>query len=151
MATTVIPITDNHMHVDPRGRGLLAVKYIQNAGGTHIIFIPKSTWAIGVTVSNPGDYIAVFDETVELARRINEIGVGAYLVPGVYPAEISKLTEYMELDRAVELVKSGLELATRSVKKGTAVGIKTGRQNLGTTIVFSKLCSIMQKNRWEGR
>lgn len=149
--SAAIPITDNHMHIDPRGRGLLAVKDFKNAGGTHIILVSKPTWTIGVTVSKPDDYIAVFDETVEIARQINEMGVGAFPVLGVHPAEISKLTEYMELDRAVELVKSGLELATRSVKKGTAVGIKTGRQNLGTTIVFSKLCSIMQKNRWEGR
>ena len=33
----------------------------------------------------------------------------------------------MELDRAVKLMKSGLELATQYVKDGAAVGIKTGR------------------------
>ena len=122
-----IPITDNHMHIDPRARGLLAVKDFKNAGGTHIILVSKPTWTLGVTVSKPDDYIAVFDETVEIARQINEMGVGAFPVLGVHPAEISKLTEYMELDRAVELMKSGLELATQYVKDGTAVGIKTGR------------------------
>ncbi|HJH32461.1 MAG TPA: metal-dependent hydrolase [Methanosarcinaceae archaeon] len=125
--SATIPITDNHMHIDPRGRGLLAVKDFKNAGGTHIILVSKPTWTIGVTVSKPDDYVAVFDETVELARRINEMGVGAFPVLGVHPAEISKLTEYMELDRAVELMKSGLELATQYVENGAAVGIKTGR------------------------
>ncbi|MGP8337113.1 MAG: TatD family hydrolase [Methanosarcinaceae archaeon] len=125
--SATIPITDNHMHIDPRGRGLLAVKDFKNAGGTHIILVSKPTWTIGVTVLKPDDYIAVFDETVELARRINEMGIGAFPVLGVHPAEISKLTEYMELDRAVELMKSGLELAIQYVEKGVSVGIKTGR------------------------
>ncbi|MGP8329329.1 MAG: TatD family hydrolase [Methanosarcinaceae archaeon] len=125
--SAAIPITDNHMHIDPRGRGLLAVKDFKNAGGTHIILVSKPTWTIGVTISKPDDYIAIFDETVELARQINEMGVGAFPVLGVHPAEISKLTEYMELDRAVELMKSGLELAIQYVENGASVGIKSGR------------------------
>ncbi|WP_135612894.1 TatD family hydrolase [Methanococcoides sp. AM1] len=122
-----IPITDEHMHIDPRAKGLKAVKEFQNAGGTHIILVTKPTWTIGVEVTRPEDYRIVFDETVDLARQINETGVKAFPVLGVHPAEITKLTERMELDRAVELMKSGLEIAAKYVDEGLAVGLKSGR------------------------
>lgn len=122
-----IPITDNHMHIDLRARGLEAVKEFKNAGGTHIILVSKPSWSLGVTVKKPEDYFSVFDETVEIATKIREIGVGAFPVLGVHPAEISKLIEYMELKEAVEIMKGGLEIASGYVEKGLSVGIKSGR------------------------
>ncbi|AAM07610.1 TPA: metal-dependent hydrolase [Methanosarcina acetivorans] len=122
-----IPITDNHMHIDPRARGLEAVKDFQKSGGTHIILVTKPSWSLGIAVKKPEDYLAVFDETVEIASKIREIGVGAFPVLGVHPAEISKLTEYMELPEATETMKKGLELAAGYVERGLAVGIKSGR------------------------
>jgi TatD-related deoxyribonuclease len=122
-----IPITDNHMHIDPRARGLEAVKEFQRSGGTHIILVTKPSWSLGIAVRKPEDYLAVFDETVEIASKIREIGVGAFPVLGVHPAEISKLTEYMELSEATETMKKGLEIAAGYVERGIAVGIKSGR------------------------
>jgi TatD-related deoxyribonuclease len=122
-----IPITDNHMHIDPRARGLEAVKEFQKSGGTHIILVTKPSWSLGIAVKKPEDYLAVFDETVEIASKICEIGVGAFPVLGIHPAEISKLTEYMELPEAAETMKKGLELAAGYVERGLAVGIKSGR------------------------
>ena len=122
-----VPITDNHMHIDPRARGLEAVKEFKHAGGTHIILVTKPSWSLGIKVKKPEDYLKVFDETVEIASKIRELGVGAFPVLGVHPAEISKLTEYMELQKATEIIKKGLELASRYVEKGLAVGIKSGR------------------------
>ena len=122
-----IPITDNHMHIDLRSRGLEAVKEFRNAGGTHIILVSKPSWSLGETVKKPEDYFSVFDETVEIASKIRGIGVGAFPVLGVHPAEISKLTEYMELQEAARIMKRGLEIASGYVEKGLAVGIKSGR------------------------
>lgn len=122
-----VPITDNHMHIDPRARGLEAVKDFKNSGGTHIILVTKPSWSLGITVKKPEDYLKVFDETVEIASKIRELGVGAFPVLGVHPAEISKLTGYMELPEATEIMKKGLELASGYVEKGLAVGIKSGR------------------------
>ncbi|MDQ1274442.1 MAG: TatD-related deoxyribonuclease [Euryarchaeota archaeon] len=122
-----IPITDNHMHIDPRARGLDAVKEFQKSGGTHIILVTKPSWSLGIAVKKPEDYLEVFDETVEIASKIREIGVGAFPVLGVHPAEISKLMEYMELSEASETMKKGLELAAGYVERGLAVGIKSGR------------------------
>lgn len=122
-----IPITDNHMHIDPRVRGLEAVQDFKNSGGTHIILVTKPSWSLGITVEKPEDYIQVFDETIKIASKIREMGVGAFPVLGVHPAEISRLTEYMELQKATEIMKKGLELASGYVEKGLAVGIKSGR------------------------
>lgn len=122
-----IPITDNHMHIDPRARGLDAVKEFQRSGGTHIILVTKPSWSLGIAVRKSEDYLAVFDETVEIALKIREIGVGAFPILGIHPAEISKLTEYMELSEAAEIMKKGLELAAGYVERGLAVGIKSGR------------------------
>jgi TatD-related deoxyribonuclease len=128
-----VPITDNHMHIDPRARGLEAVKEFKNSGGTHIILVTKPSWSLGIMVKKPEDYIKVFDETVEIASKIREIGVGAFPVLGVHPAEISKLTEYMELPEATEIMKKGLEIASGYVEKGLAVGIKSGRPHYPVT------------------
>lgn len=122
-----IPVTDNHMHIDLRARGLEAVKDFKNSGGTHIILVTKPSWSLGIIVKKPEDYLKVFDETIEIASKIRELGVGAFPVLGVHPAEISKLTEYMELQKATEIMKTGLELASGYVEKGLAVGIKSGR------------------------
>lgn len=122
-----VPITDNHMHIDFRAKGLEAVKEFKNSGGTHIILVTKPSWSLGIMVKKPEDYLKVFDETIEIASKIKEMGVGAFPVLGVHPAEISKLTEYMELQRATEIMEKGLELASYYVEKGLAVGIKSGR------------------------
>jgi TatD-related deoxyribonuclease len=122
-----IPITDNHMHIDPRGRGLLAVKDFKNAGGTHIILVSKPSWTLGVTVMKPDDYRKVFDETVDIARQINGMGIVAFPVLGVHPAEITRPSGHMELGQVTDVMKGGLELAVSYVKEGLAVGIKTGR------------------------
>lgn len=122
-----IPITDNHMHIDPRARGLEAVKEFKNSGGTHIILVTKPSWSLGISVKKPEDYLAVFDETIELTSKIKEMGIGAFPVLGVHPAEISRLNEHIELSEATEIMKGGLELASKYVEKGLAVGIKSGR------------------------
>jgi len=125
--TQNFPITDEHMHIDLRSKGLKAVKEFQNAGGTHIFLVMKPSWTLGIKVTRPEDHIAVFDETVEISRLINETGVTSFPVLGVHPAEISKLIEYMELEKAVETMKGGLDIATGYVDKGLAVGLKSGR------------------------
>jgi TatD-related deoxyribonuclease len=123
------PITDNHMHIDPRGRGLSAVKDFKNAGGTHIFLVTKPSWTLGVKISKPQDYTAVFDETIDITRQTEDIGVKSFPVLGVHPAEINNLTDNlgMKLDDAVEVMKGGLDLAAQYVRDGYAVGIKTGR------------------------
>lgn len=125
--TPDFPITDEHMHIDPRAKGLKAVKDFRNAGGTHIFLVMKPSWTLGIKVTKAEDHIAVFEETIDISRQINETGVTSFPVLGVHPAEITKLIEYMELPEAVGIMKGGMDIAADYVEKGLAVGLKSGR------------------------
>jgi len=127
------PITDEHMHIDPRSKGLEAVKEFQLAGGTHIFLVMKPSWTLGVKVTRPEDQIAVFEETIEISRQINETGVKSFPVLGVHPAEITHLLEYMDLQTAMRTIKGGLDIAAGYVEKGLAVGLKSGRPHYPVT------------------
>lgn len=127
------PITDEHMHIDPRGKGLEAVKEFQQAGGTHIFLVMKPSWTLGIKVTRPEDQITVFEETIDISRQINETGVVSFPVLGVHPAEITHLLEYMDLQTAVRTMKGGLDIAAGYVEKGHAVGLKSGRPHYPVT------------------
>lgn len=127
------PITDEHMHIDPRSKGLEAVKEFRQAGGTHIFLVMKPSWTLGVKVTRPEEQIAVFEETIEISRQINETGVKSFPVLGVHPAEITHLLEYMDLQTAVRTMKGGLDIAAGYVEKGLAVGLKSGRPHYPVT------------------
>lgn len=121
------PITDHHIHLDPRYLGVEAAKVFKRAGGTHIFLVSKPSWTIGVTVNRPDDYRLVFDETVKMAEDVGEVGVIAFPVLGIHPAAITKFYGRVGLSRTIELMKGGLELAAQYVEEGQAVGMKSGR------------------------
>ena len=108
MKPPAIPITDDHIHIDPaNGRGLEAAKDFRRGGGTHIFLVAKPSWSLGVEPSSGEDYRAVFDATLRVADQIRETGLVVYPVLGVMMA--------------------GLDLAARYVEDGRAVALKSGR------------------------
>jgi TatD-related deoxyribonuclease len=128
MRSPAFPITDDHIHIDPvNGRGLEAVKDFSRAGGTHMFLVTKPSWSLGVHPSTGADYAPVFDETIRIAGLIREMGVVAFPVLGIHPAEIGHLTERMALHEAADLMMAGLDRAARYVQEGTAVALKSGR------------------------
>ena len=128
MTTPNLPILDNHMHLNPAGRCLDAVREFAHAGGTHIVLVSLPPWSIGVVISAPDDYRRVFDKVLSIARRVEEAGkVKVFVVLGVHPAELTKYYGRLGLARAVEIMKGGLLVAREYVDKGLAVGLKSGR------------------------
>jgi len=128
MQSPIFPITDDHIHIDPvNGRGREAAKDFLRAGGTHIFLVSKPSWSLSVYPSRGADYAQVFDETLRVARMIEEIGVVVFPVLGVHPAEISRLSERMPLTEAAEIMKAGIDVAAAYVKEGKAVALKSGR------------------------
>jgi len=122
------PITDDHIHLDPvNGIGIAAAKEFQRAGGTHLFVVSKPSWSHGVEPSRGEDYRPVFEATLTMVRAVREIGLGAFAILGVHPAEISRLSERMPLPRATEVMQEGLSLAASYVKRGEAVALKSGR------------------------
>jgi TatD-related deoxyribonuclease len=128
MKSPTHPITDDHIHIDPvNGRGIEAAKDFLRAGGTHLFLVSKPSWSLDVHPVSGTDYTRVFDETVRIAELIGETGLVAFPVLGVHPAEITRLTERMPLEKAVEVMKGGIDCAARYVREGTAVALKSGR------------------------
>ena len=128
MILSGIPITDDHIHIDPvNGRGIEAAKDFQRSGGTHIFLVTKPSWSYGITPSSGEDFRGVFDATLRTAAMIREIGLVVYPVLGVHPAEINRLTERMSLDAAAGVMMAGLDLAACYVEEGEAVALKSGR------------------------
>ena len=128
MKSPAYPVTDDHIHFNPKnGRGLEAAKDFLRAGGTHLFLVSLPSWTIGVEVSRGSDYGQVFEETARVAEMIRGIGLTVFPVLGVHPAEINRLAERMPLSDAVELMKAGLDAAAVYVREGTAVALKSGR------------------------
>ncbi len=128
MRLSGIPITDDHIHIDPHnGRGVEAAKDFQRSGGTHIFLVTKPSWSYGITPSSGEDFRGVFDATLRVAEMVREIGLVVYPVLGIHPAEMSRLAERMSLDAAAALMTAGLDLAARYVEEGAAVALKSGR------------------------
>jgi TatD-related deoxyribonuclease len=128
MKSPVYPITDDHIHIDPvNGRGVEAAKDFLRAGGTHMLLVSKPSWSLGVQPSKGGDYSRVFDETIRVTTLVAKIGITAFPVLGVHPAEIGRLTERMPLRAAADLMMAGLDCAAHYVREGRAVALKSGR------------------------
>jgi TatD-related deoxyribonuclease len=128
MKLPLVPITDDHIHIDPvNGRGIEAAKDFFRAGGTHMFLVSKPSWSLGVHPNSGADYARVFDETLRIAGLVSEIGVVTFPVLGVHPAEIGRLTERMTLRKATDLMMAGLDSAAQYVRDGKAVALKSGR------------------------
>jgi len=118
-----IPITDNHIHVDPvNGEGPVEVaKKFQRAGGTVMMVPNKPTWTAG-------DSCTFSDAMKQVIRFVNEINgntdVKAYAIVGAHPAELSRLIkDGVNLEKAEELMMDALQTAQRLVIEGKAIGI----------------------------
>jgi TatD-related deoxyribonuclease len=123
-----LPVTDDHIHIDPvNGRGLEAAKDFLRAGGSHLFLVCKPSSSFGITPVNGSDFLRVFRETIAIGERIREIGLTVHVVLGVHPAEITRLTAYYPLDRVEQIMKEGIALAGEFVGKGQAVALKSGR------------------------
>ncbi len=128
MKSPAYPVTDDHIHIDPKnGRGLEAAKDFFRTGGTHLFLVSKPSWSLGVEASSGPDYAEVYDETLRVAEMIRGIGITVFPVLGVHPAEMSRLTERMSLKEATALMKAGLDCAALYVREGKAVALKSGR------------------------
>jgi TatD-related deoxyribonuclease len=130
------PILDNHCHIDPRnGDGIDAVRRFARSGGTHMCIVNKPSWSLGVEASGGEDFREVFEETLRVVEEATDVLDGrAFAVLGVHPGLVSKLLGRFggpqkdeAVERATEVMKSGLDVATEYVEGGDAVALKSGR------------------------
>jgi TatD-related deoxyribonuclease len=123
-----IPITDDHMHIDPvNGRGLESVKDFIRAGGTHIFLVTKPSSSFGIMPRTGREYTQVFDETIAIADQARSLGIRVFVILGIHPAEITRLSAKIPLPGAVAAMKKGLDCAASYIAEGKAVALKSGR------------------------
>lgn len=124
-----LPVLDNHCHIDPRnGEGIEAVKKFSRSGGTHMCIVNKPSWSLGVEADEGDDFRAVFDETLRTVEEASAVLEGeAFAVLGVHPALVSRLVERTSVEKAEEIMKSGLDLAAEYVENDDAIALKSGR------------------------
>jgi TatD-related deoxyribonuclease len=117
-----LPILDNHVHLHPQGHNVEAVKEFAKAGGTHLILshLPYEE----VRVRSAPDFPKSYEITLKLAERCrSETTVGVDVTVGPYPVLLIHLAEKQGLEKAVEIMKAGMESAQKVVLDGKAVGI----------------------------
>jgi TatD-related deoxyribonuclease len=116
------PIMDDHIHLQPNGQHVEAVKEFQKAGGTHLIVthLPHK----GYRISKPEDWKAQFDVTVQLAERARkETEVTVFVVIGPYPVQLIRMSEHMPLENGVEIMMQGMDIAAEYVIEGKAIAL----------------------------
>ncbi len=120
-----IPITDNHMHVNPSGgKGPREVaRTFARSGGTHIMVVNKLLEEGNTKLGCRRDFVRALDGFLECVEMMNDAGVRAYGVVGPHPVQLVKLWEPLGGDRAVELMVEALELSAGLVREGRAVAL----------------------------
>jgi TatD-related deoxyribonuclease len=113
---------DNHIHLQPQGRNVEAVKEYQKAGGTHLVLshMPYDQ----VQVHSVEDFKLSYEITIGLAERCGrETSVKAFCTVGPYPVLLVPLAEELGLPRAKEIMMGAMDAAASLVREGRAVAI----------------------------
>jgi TatD-related deoxyribonuclease len=116
------PILDNHIHLQPSGRNIEALRDFSRAGGTHAMLsqLPYRE----VQVKDEKDFRASYQITLDIADRARkETDVGVFVSVGPYPVLLIDLAKKHGLSKATEIMKAGMDMAGELVKDGAAVAI----------------------------
>jgi TatD-related deoxyribonuclease len=120
---TEIPITDNHIHVDPfNGDGpVKTANFFYNAGGRIMIIPNKPSW----TFNDEFNFKKAMDLVIKHVEQINnDTNVNAFAVCGVHPAEYSKLLNAGKShESGFKLVKNALDYSKELVLENKAIAI----------------------------
>lgn len=139
------PITDNHMHLDPaKGEGLEAIKKFVREGGKNVFIVNKLTKDVGLSGVSVENFEKLYDTTIRLAEESEELGVRAFPVLGVHPAEFHYMAEQRGLEEARRIAEKALELAAEHVCEGRAVAIgEVGRPHYPVAGQIREACEAL--------
>ncbi|MHC1710519.1 MAG: TatD family hydrolase [Methanomassiliicoccales archaeon] len=115
------PVLDNHVHLQPNGRNVEAVKDFLKAGGTHLIVSHMPYHE--TPVRSADDFRKAYDITLRMTDLARSAGAIAFCTVGPYPVQLLELTETMPLGEAVEVMKGGMDLAARLVRERKAIAL----------------------------
>lgn len=117
-----IPIYDNHIHMDPAGRNVDAIKGFEAAGGTGFTLVTLPYRQVRITEGK--DFADSYDITfvlAEKARAATELEINVAVGP--YPVLILPLAEHYGLEKAEEIMMKGMDIAAKLVSEGKACAL----------------------------
>jgi len=119
-----LPVTDSHIHLDPKGRNVEAAREFREYGGTHLILVCKPYTNPAATPTSERTILESYELTLTVAKRVRqETEVGVFVVLGPHPSEISKLIKNHSLVESEDIMKRCLDRAAGLVAEGHAVGL----------------------------
>ena len=114
-----IPIYDNHIHMDPQGCGLNAIKEFEAAGGTGLTLVTLPYRE--VTISEADDFRRSFKITLTQASEVREhTNLKVNVAVGPYPILLIGLAERFGIEEAERIMKKGMDIAFDLVSDGKA-------------------------------
>lgn len=115
---------DDHAHLQAIGSRSKAVGQFERAGGTHLV-ISHASYAPRPILTKD-DWRKDYGFTSELCEEANrETGVRTYCVLGPYPGDLFDLqyNSDINVEKAFEIMKLGVEVAAELVRGQKAIGI----------------------------
>ena len=117
-----IPVYDNHIHMDPAGRNVDAVREFEAAGGTGFTLVTLPYWQVPITCGE--DFGRSYEITFALAEKAKEATkLEINIAVGPYPVLILHLSEQYGLEKAEEIMLEGMDIAAKMVGEGRANAI----------------------------
>ncbi len=121
-----LPITDNHIHIDPlHGLGPAEVaRLFSKSGGTHLIVVNKMVQDWDLALRSVDDFKRATESFLQMVDRLNsQTRVRAFAVVGPHPAELVKLWETAGPEKAKSVYGECLRCCAELVRAGRAVAI----------------------------
>jgi len=116
------PVYDNHIHMDPAGRNVDAIKEFEAAGGTGFTLVTLPYRQVPITKGE--DFERSYEITFSLAEKAKEAtALEINIAVGPYPVLIIPLAEHYGLEKAEDMMMRGMDTAARLVSEGKACAI----------------------------
>lgn len=112
-------ITDNHFHLDPQGKGHLAVKEFLRAGGTRLVLVhkPYQPW------KKIGEFKKQVEITLNLSSKARNEGAKVAVVAAPHPIQLLKLLDNYSISKASEIYLEAVDFCTELVNEKKIVGL----------------------------
>ncbi len=131
-----VPVYDNHLHLSPSGRNIVAAKEYEAAGGTGmtLVTLPYKE----VSIDEGEDFMKGYRITLSLAEKVREsTSLKVNVAVGPYPVTLLWLAERFGLEKAEAMMMKGMEDAAALVADGKANAIgEIGRPHFPVDDVY---------------
>ena len=109
------------MHLRRDGFFINAIKEFKKYGGTHLNFCPYTDYK---RVLKEKSYMGLYEDGIKLAKEGEEkTGVKIFLTVGPYPIDYLRMKEEVGKEKAMGLMKKGMEEAYKLCMEGKAIAI----------------------------